>query len=489
MEEIMDSKKKRGKELLILGLTLLFLVAGITLPTFFDKIPEPAAQTSSILPAAPGSFSKLVKEAKESVVNISTVKIIKGGGQVLPRSPSGPNDPFHDFFERFFKGQIPKDFRQKNLGTGFIIDKDGFILTNNHVVEKTDEIKVKLSNEKEFSAKIIGRDPKTDLALIRIETDEPLKPLPLGDSDKLEVGDWVVAIGNPFGLDHTVTAGIVSAKYRQIGAGSYENFIQTDASINPGNSGGPLLNTKGEVVGINSAIYSRSGGSVGIGFAIPVNMVKDLLPQLKKGKVVRGWLGVIIQKITPELKEKLKLRDDTGALVADVTSGGPAEKAGIKRGDVIISFDGKEIREMNELPFIVASTPVNKIVTVEVIRKGKKKSLKVKTEKLEEEREAEAVIEKKADLGMTLEEITPDLARRFGLAEKSGLLVVQVENNSPAEEAGIRQGDVILELDQEPVKNLDEYTKGIQQYKKDDTILFLIKRRGATLYLTLKIRE
>jgi len=204
---------------------------------------------------------------------------------------------------------------------------------------------------------------------------------------------------------------------------------------------------------------------------------------------VRGWLGVIIQKITPELKEKLKLRDDKGALVADVASGGPAEKAGIKRGDVIISFDGKEIREMNELPFIVASTPVNKIVTVEVIRKGKKNSLKVKTEKLEEGREAEAVIEEKQNLGMTLEEITPDLARRFGLVEKSGLLVVQVENNSPAEEAGIRQGDVILELDQEPVKNLDEYTKRIQQYKKDDTILFLIKRRGTTLYLTLKIWE
>lgn len=261
------------------------------------------------------------------MVNISTVKIIKGQGRLYQfRSPFGPDDPFHDFFDRFFKDQIPREFRQQSLGSGFIIDRKGHILTNNHVVEKTDEIKVRLANDKEFKAKIIGRDPKTDLALIRIETDESLTPLPLGDSDGLEVGDWVVAIGNPFGLGQTVTAGIVSAKYRQIGAGSYENFIQTDASINPGNSGGPLLNIKGEVVGINSAIYSRSGGSIGIGFAIPVNMAKGLLPQLKEGEVVRGWLGVMIQKITSELGEKLNLKDKRGALVADFRRGGRRKK-------------------------------------------------------------------------------------------------------------------------------------------------------------------
>ncbi|MBW1888015.1 MAG: trypsin-like peptidase domain-containing protein, partial [Deltaproteobacteria bacterium] len=215
----------------------MWIVGGLTFATLLDRVPEPRAQTSSILPAAPGSFSKLVKKARKSVVNISTVKIIKGKERFFRfKSPFGLKDPFHEFFERFFKDQIPKDFRQKSLGSGFIIDREGFILTNNHVVEKTDEIMVILANEKEFSAKIIGRDPKTDLALIRIETDEPLEPLPLGDSDKLEVGDWVLAIGNPFGLGHTVTAGIVSAKYRRIGAGSYENFIQTDASINPGNS-------------------------------------------------------------------------------------------------------------------------------------------------------------------------------------------------------------------------------------------------------------
>lgn len=488
----MDNNKKIDKKSYITGIAILFLIAGFILSTLLVKVSRTEAQASLVQPTAPETFSHLVKAARESVVNISTVKIIRGRGGPDLRfygTPSDPNDLFRDFFDRFFKDQIPRDHRQKSLGSGTIIDKDGFILTNNHVVEQTDEIMVKLANDKEFSAKIIGRDPKTDLALIRIETDEPLKPLPLGDSDKLEVGDWVVAIGNPFGLTHTVTAGIVSAKYRKIGAGSYENFIQTDASINPGNSGGPLLNTSGEVVGINSAIFSRSGGSIGIGFAIPVNMVKELLPQLKKGKVVRGWLGVMIQKITLELKQKFRLKDEKGALVADVTTDGPAERAGIKRGDVIISFDGKEIEEMNELPFVVASTPVNKIVTVEVIRKGIKESLTVKIGKMEEEKSLGAVSEEKSDIGITVKEITPELARHLGLTEKRGLVVVQVEKNSPAEEAGMRQGDIIMEIDQKPVKNIDEYSMQIRQYKKGDTILFLIKRGGSALYLTLKIWE
>ncbi|MDP6180169.1 MAG: DegQ family serine endoprotease, partial [Desulfatiglandales bacterium] len=370
-----------------------------------------------------------------------------------------------------------------------IIKKNGFILTNNHVVEKTDEIKVTLADKKEFIAKIIGRDPKTDLALIKIESDRALIPLPLGDSDKLEVGDWVVAIGNPFGLGHTVTAGIVSAKYRKIGAGSYDNFIQTDASINPGNSGGPLLNTAGEVIGINSAIYSQSGGSVGIGFAIPINMAKDLLPQLKKGKVVRGWLGVMIQKVTPDLKEKLDLKDEKGALVADITAGGPAERAGIKRGDVIISFDGRAIKEMNELPFVVASTSVGKVVTVWVIRKGRTKNLQVKLGELKEEKEPQVPNQAKPKLGMTVEKITPELVRKFGLSNTIGLVIVNIETDTPAAEAGMKQGDIILELDQDPVKNLEQFNKKLLGYKDGDTILFLVKRRGATIYLTLKILE
>ena len=355
---------------------------------------------------APASFAPLAEAASPSVVNINTVKVIKGRG--MPHVPFGPHDPFRDFFDRFFEGQPPKNFRQKSLGTGFIIDKDGYILTNNHVVENTDEIRVKLHDKGEYDAEIVGRDPKTDLALIKIEADRDLTPMKLGDSEKLRVGDWVVAIGNPYGLGNTVTAGIVSAKYRQIGAGAYDNFIQTDAPINPGNSGGPLLDTQGNVVGINTAIYSRSGGNVGIGFAIPVNMAKDLLPQLKKGKVVRGWLGVMIQKITTELKDKLKLDEKTGALVADVTDGGPAEKAGLKRGDVIIEFDGNEVEESDDLPYMVASTPVGKKVDVKVVRKGKETTIEVEIGEMAEDEVAKASGETKFELGLSVENITAE---------------------------------------------------------------------------------
>jgi serine protease Do len=487
----MENNKHHGEKIYITGWHLFCLITGFLVATLFGSVLTIEAQTSSVLPAAPGSFSQLAKIASPSVVNISTVKVIKGGrsGPVPFGGPPGPNDPFKDFFERFFGDQIPRDFRQQSLGSGFVIDKDGFILTNNHVVENTEEIKVKLADKREYDAKIVGRDTKTDLALIRIESDHPLVPLSLGDSDKLYVGDWVIAIGNPFGLEATVTAGIVSAKYRDIGAGSYDNFIQTDASINPGNSGGPLLNTAGEVVGINTAILSRSGGSVGIGFAIPINMAKDLLPQLKKGKVVRGWLGVMIQKITPDLKEKLGLKDEKGALVADVTAGGPAEEAGIKRGDVIVSFDGEDIKEMHDLPYIVASTPVGKKVTVEIIRKGKKKSLQVKTGELKEEDESPVVSEASPNLGLMVKEVTPELAKNFGLSETMGLVVVQVESNSPAGEAGMKPGDIILEVDQVSMKDLAQFNRKIEQYKAGDTILFLLNRSGTTLYLTIKVRE
>jgi serine protease Do len=484
---IMIDKGKTLRKTSIAVWTLCCLLLGFAAATLLDPVSEPKAQTSTLLPAAPGSFSQLAKKSSPSVVNIRTVKVVKEMGR--SPMPFSQNDQFRDFFERFFRDQMPKDFKQRSLGSGFIIDKEGFILTNNHVVEKADEIKVKLSDEREFSAKIIGRDPKTDLALISIEGARNLTPLSLGDSDKLEVGDWVVAIGNPFGLGNTVTAGIVSAKYRQIGAGSYDNFIQTDASINPGNSGGPLLNSAGEVIGINTAIFSQTGGSVGIGFAIPVNMAKDLLPQLKKGKVVRGWLGVMIQKISSDLKEKLQLKDENGALVADVITDGPAEKAGLKRGDVIVSFDGKEIKETHELPYIVASTPVGKKVEVEVIRKGRKKSFEVKIEELKGDKESPVLREERPNLGLTVKEITPELARNLRLSETSGLVVFQVEDNSPAAEAGIRPGDIILEVDQDPVKDIEQFSRKIDTYKSGDTILFLIKRRGATLYLTVKVAE
>lgn len=474
------------RKLTLILWTLGCFMVGFCAPSLLHTVSLQAAQAPAQAVGVPGSFAGLAKSASPSVVNISTMKVIKGRG-VIPL-PFGQSDPFRDFFQRFFHDQIPKDFKQQSLGTGFIIDKAGYILTNNHVVEMADEIKVKLSDGKEYEAKVIGRDSKTDLALIKIKPDEALRPLSLGDSDRLEVGDWVVAIGNPFGLGNTVTAGIVSAKYRQIGASSYDNFIQTDASINPGNSGGPLLNTAGEVVGINTAIFSEGGGNIGIGFAIPVNMAKDLLPQLKKGKVVRGWLGVMIQKITPELKEKLNLKDEHGALVADVTKGGPAEKAGVERGDVIVSFDGKEIKEMRELPFLVASTPVGKTVKVAVMRKGERKTLEVKIGQMKEEKEAEAASPAETPrLGMTVEELTPELAKNLGLTETSGIAVVQVEDDSPAAAAGLKPGDMILEIDQIPVKNLKDFNHKIEKYKKGDTILLLAKRRGATLYMTLKV--
>ncbi|MFP3927472.1 MAG: DegQ family serine endoprotease [Desulfobacteraceae bacterium] len=436
-------------------------------------------------------FSSLVKEVRDSVVNISTVKVIKG--QELPffQGPFGRDDQFNEFFERFFGDQIPREYRQQSLGSGFVIDEEGYILTNNHVVEKTDEIKVILANEKEYEAKVVGRDPKTDLALIKIDSGEALEPLPLGNSDALEVGDWVVAIGNPFGLGHTVTAGIVSAKYRRIGTQSYADFIQTDASINPGNSGGPLLDTEGKVVGINSAIFSQTGGSIGIGFAVPVNLAKDLLPQLKEGKVVRGWLGVMIQAITPELQEKLGLESQKGALVGDVTPDGPADKAGVKRGDVIVSFAGKEVKEMNELPMMVGSTAVGEVVELVVIRNGEKKTLEVKIGRLEEEgpeKRRPSAPAPDVKFGMKVEELTPELARRLDISEQQGLVVMDVERNSPAQEAGLRPGDLILEIDSEEVKTLSEYREKISGYKEGDTVLFLVRRGGNTLFLTLKVR-
>src|SRR2546427_5608908 len=333
-----------------------------------------ATQSGETRPAVVQGLPDFITRAKRMrpvVVNISTTQVSEGGQGFA--SPFGEEDPFGDFWRRFFGGPIPRGpQRQRSLGSGFIIDADGSILTNNHVVENAQKIVVKLSDEQEYEAKVLGRDPKTDIAIIKITTKTGLTAASLGDSDNLEVGEWVMAIGNPFGLDSTVTSGIVSAKGRHIGQGPYDNFIQTDASINPGNSGGPLINLRGEVVGINTAIFSRTGGNMGIGFAIPINLVKEVLPQLRgKGKVTRGYLGVLIQKVTPEIAESLGMDQFKGALVADVTKGGPAENAGIKVGDVIVEFDGKPVNDSAELPLLVARTPVGKTVPVKVIRDKK----------------------------------------------------------------------------------------------------------------------
>jgi serine protease Do len=441
----------------------------------------------------PGSFSDLVKKASPSVVNVSVVKTTQINQQFT--SPFGENDPFNDFFNRFYGDRLPKNYKQRGVGTGFVIDKDGYILTNNHVVEGSDEISVTLSNKIKYSAKIIGRDSKTDLALIKIEGARDLSPTVLGDSDKMEVGDWVVAIGNPFGLDNTVTAGIVSAKFRRnLGTSSYEDYIQTDAAINQGNSGGPLMNTNGEVIGINSAIYSQSGGSVGIGFAIPINMAKDLLPQLKKGKIIRGWLGVMIQTITPDLQNKLGLKDTKGALVGDVTDGGPADKAGLHTGDVIVTFDGKEVSDSNELPMMVAAMSVGKNVKLEILRNNEKKVLEVKIGELKESEEKTTKIKGsesniKNDLGFNAGEITPELADQFNLTEKSGVIILGIDSGSPAEEAGLQAGDILAEVDREKITTLSQFNKKMKGYKTGDTILFLVKREGSSMFLTLKVEK
>ncbi|WP_319524480.1 DegQ family serine endoprotease [uncultured Desulfosarcina sp.] len=431
------------------------------------------------------SFSGLVKKTGPGVVNIVATKLVQASDQ--EQSPFGPDDPFKDFFDHYFGNRMPREYRQGALGTGFIIDRDGLILTNNHVVEDTTELKVKLADEREFKADIVGRDPKTDVALIRIKSDKPLPFLPLGDSDALEVGDWVVAIGNPFGLGNTVTSGIVSAKYRQIGAGAYDNFIQTDASINPGNSGGPLLNINGEVIGINSAIFSQSGGSVGIGFAIPINMVRDLLPQLRQGKVRRAYLGVIIQDITPALKTKLGLDSEYGALVSDVVPDGPAARAGIQRGDVILSLNGKPVKNSRELPLMVAAKPIGKSVMLEVVRQGKRLSVKVVTLEMSEEKpsDAEARIDIGPELGLALQALTPEIARGYGLWCSRGLLIVQVAPGSPAEEAGLQPGDIIVEAERSPVADVASLKQIFDRHGADDTILLLVDRDGTTVFITM----
>ncbi|MDZ4347863.1 MAG: DegQ family serine endoprotease [Candidatus Binatia bacterium] len=433
-------------------------------------------------------FVVLAKKLKPLVVNISTTQVSEGRGSQEFSSPFGDEDPFNDFWRRFFGGPAPRGpQRQRSLGSGFIIDGDGSILTNNHVVENAQKIVVKLAtDDQEYEAKVIGRDPKTDIAVIQIKAKTNLQAATLGDSDRLEVGEWVVAIGNPFGLDSTVTSGIVSAKGRHIGQGPYDNFIQTDASINPGNSGGPLINLRGEVIGINTAIFSRTGGNMGIGFAIPINLVKEVLPQLRgKGKVTRGFLGVLIQKVTPEIAESLGMDRGHGALVANVTKDGPADKAGVKVGDVIVEFDGKEVKDSSDLPIIVARTPVDKRTRMKVLRDKKEVTLTVAVGELKDE-EVVASAPEKGELGLSVQRLTPQMAESLGLDKTEGVVVTAVEPGSAADEAGIRRGDVLMEVDRKTIRSLDEYKKAIAGIRKGRGVLFLVRRGESTLFLALK---
>ena len=452
-----------------------------------SKLTQPvSAVSASQIAAVPSiSFADLVEKIKPAVVNISTTKVVKTQGR---RSPFGD-----DFFDRFFGGDDfmrkffgdnPREFKQRSLGSGFIITKDGYIFTNNHVVEKADKIKVRLSSGREYDAKVIGKDSKTDIALIKINATNNLPVAELGDSDKLRVGDWVLAIGNPFGLEQTVTQGIVSAKGRVIGSGPYDNFIQTDASINPGNSGGPLFNLEGRVVGINTAIVAHGQG---IGFAIPVNMAKEVLNDLKsKGKVTRGWLGVSVQDITEDIAANMGIKEKEGALVADVVKGDPAEKAGLRTGDVIVEIDGKKVHDTHELLRIVAGVPVGKTVVLKAVRDGRLQNFNITVAERKDQELASAQERSGDYFGMTLQDITPSIAESLGLSDRSGVIVTSVQEGSPADEAGIKPRDVIIQVNKVNIKSMKDFQREMGKKGAKDGALLLVKSGGAAHYVVVR---
>ena len=450
------------------------------------------ASKGTAIQMIPENFSDLAEEARPGVVNIQTVKRIEGGGPVFRHffgNPFGHRNPFEDYSGPLPKGGPEGDFKQQSLGSGFIIAREGYIVTNNHVIENADEIKVKLANGKAFNAEVVGRDPKTDLALVKIDGSNDLKPLAMGDSDALRVGTWVLAIGSPFGLEQTVTAGIVSAKGRMIGAGLYDDFIQTDASINPGNSGGPLLNMKGEVVGINTAIMSRGGGNDGVGFAIPVNLAKGIIEQLKnEGKVTRAWLGVGIQDFTPELADYYQVKEQKGALVTQVYEGDPADKGGIKTGDIIIEVEGKRVASSRDLSRAIAIAPVGAQIPITILRDGQEKTFHVElTERFDSEAPVKVADKSSKGLGLQVTELRPETARRSGLPEnEKGVLVIHVQPGGKGEIAGIQPGDVIKEINRKPVSTPKDVKRQLKELKSGDTVQMLIKRAHTGL-IALKI--
>jgi len=434
----------------------------------------------------PESFSGLAEKLSPSVVNIK-VEMVEKAGFNRPEMEI-PDGPMGDLFKRFFEEmpQAPPSRRTQGAGSGVVIGKEGYILTNNHVVEGAKEVTVTFANQKEYKAQVVGRDPKTDLAVLKIKSKETFPAVTMGNSDQLKVGDWVVAIGNPFGLNNTVTSGIVSAKGRVIGAGPYDDFIQTDASINPGNSGGPLINMQGELVGINTAILPNGQG---IGFAIPVNTAKPLVPQLiSTGAVTRSYLGVNIQSITPELAKALTLRDRKGALVADVVSGGPADQGGIKRGDVIIAYNGKVVEDSHHLPALVAATPVAQEATVTILRNGQERKLSMKVEELPGDKAAsEKPLHPTAGKwGLQLRDVNPQVAQRFHLKEEKGAVVAGLEPGSRAAEAGRPPGDLILEVNRQPVGSVKDVLNNIDRSKDKDHLLLLVQRDNGKFFVPLE---
>ncbi|MBL6621609.1 MAG: Do family serine endopeptidase [Rickettsiales bacterium] len=452
------------------------------------------------------SFSNIVEKLTPTVVNISTSQTITYKGSNLDDLFSGMpnNSPFKFFFKEYFDNSLDQDKTETvtSLGSGFIISEDGYIVTNNHVVEKADIINVKFNNDKILRAKLIGTDPRTDIALLKIDSDEKLPYVNFGDSDSAKVGDWVIAIGNPFGLGGTVTAGIISARGRNIGNSNAVDFIQTDAAINKGNSGGPMFDSKGNLIGINTAIFSTSGngGSIGIGFAIPTNIAASVINQLKNtGQVVRGWLGVNVQYVSPNMAEAMGMKEMQGAYVVKVEEDSPAAKAKIKEDDIIISFDGKKIKNVSDLPRIVGNTEVGKLVKLTVLRNEKgelvEKELIVKIAQLvekdsNENNNSEEHVEQTEYLGFKLLELTDVIRSKYKLSENiEGILILGYGNDSKNKDSGFIAGDIIIKLNQESVSDLAKFKKIVEKQKKDGKkyILLTVKRNNMTIVSTVNI--
>ena len=486
----------------------VFLLIGVAIgAVFMLRLDGSASATNAALAAsapqtppignisAGPNFVPIVKEALPAVVNISTTRVIKTQGQNMG-SPF-PDDPF---FRQFFGDQffhnfhVPRERRESALGSGVIVNSNGYIITNNHVIAKADTIKVILGNNREYKAKVIGTDPKTDIAVIKIDA-KNLPVIPWGDSSNLQVGEYVLAMGNPFGLNQTVTMGIVSAVGRaNVGIEDYEDFIQTDAAINPGNSGGALVNTKGQLIGINTAIFTRSGGYMGIGFAIPSNMARDVMNQLiEHGRVIRGWLGVSIQEVTPDLAKNFGLKEPRGALVGEVIQHSPAASAGIKTGDVIIGYDGNAVDTPTTLRNLVADTPVGKEVEVKLIRDKRIMSIKVKIAEqtkqvVEASRQSETTQGSSNTMlsGLTVQNLTPQIAGQLNLpAQSPGVVVTDVDPSSPAAAVGLQSGDVITQINRKPVRNMADYRRITSHLGKNESVLLLITRGGANMFIVI----
>ena len=435
------------------------------------------------LPVASGSFAQVAEAVRPAVVNINTV--MRGGGGRTP-----VEEFFGDeFFRRFFGEGPERPQQQRSLGSGVIVDASGIALTNAHVVERATDIEVVTAEGKKHKAKVVGLDKRTDLAVLRLQGGGPYPAAVLGDSDKVKVGDWVLAIGSPFGLQQTVTAGIVSAKGRSIGQGPFDDFLQTDAAINPGNSGGPLVNMSGEVVGINSAILSRSGGNVGIGFSIPSNMAKRIYTELAaRGKITRGWLGVSIQPLTPELAKSFGLKEPTGVLIADVVKESPADKAGLASGDVLMEFGGKKVDAPQDLQKAVAGTAPGKGVPMKVWRDKGEKTLEIKVgETPEDSAQLEPSGKSKSLLGLETRPITPEIARQLNLRTTEGVVVARVEEEGPAAEAGLQRGDVIREINRQRIRSAQDYERATQGLKPGDRVTVLLQRGPQSLYVAFTV--